>query len=248
MVEIELELTKLGIDLGDVAGVAGKLASYWANRNNRAIQAHWQQTLEEWIIEDRRRVLDVLHELRRNSDDVAALNARLTELSEDPSFARIRDNYGYEASREAIDERRRMLAFAAAGSVRAAASAKLSIAQLARVERTIRELDPFDVAYLKQVSLAENPSIPHIEAHNQHQRVDLMKDWEARCHKIGSVRWEVLKAMQPTGALLVASGCVQILATGSVGEANSAEVTALGEWVLEVMKPYLAAREQETRA
>ena len=46
------------------------------------------------------------------------------------------DNYGYEAAREAIDARRSLLA--AAGSVCSA----LTIAQMARVERALRELDP----------------------------------------------------------------------------------------------------------
>jgi hypothetical protein len=64
---------------------------------------------------------------------------------------RVLDNYGYEAAREPMDERRRMLAYAAAGSVHHT----LTIAQLARVERMIRELDPDDLVVLAK--LEERP-------------------------------------------------------------------------------------------
>jgi hypothetical protein len=65
----------------------------------------------------------------------------------DPEFRRLLDNYGIEAPREATDERFRMLTYAAAISF----SVPMTIAELSRAERTIRELDPKDVDALRNL-------------------------------------------------------------------------------------------------
>lgn len=89
-----------------------------------------------------------LEALQSQAAKIADLEEKLAALVADPQFFRVRTNYCFEAAREAIDERRRMLAYAAAGSL----APGLTVGQIARVERTIRELDPDDVKFLKLLS------------------------------------------------------------------------------------------------
>ncbi len=65
----------------------------------------------------------------------------------DHQFQRIQENYRLELWREALDERKFMLVYAAVQSFKI----DLSIAQAARVERVLRELDPPDVLLLLDI-------------------------------------------------------------------------------------------------
>lgn len=80
-----------------------------------------------------------LEELTKQNADLRAEVARQL-----PVTARILQRYAEEASREPIDERRRMLAYAAAATF----DPRTSEAKKARIERVIQELDPDDVLHL----------------------------------------------------------------------------------------------------
>lgn len=64
------------------------------------------------------------------------------------------DNFGLEATRESMDERFRMLTYASAGAF----DVTISIAEAARAERVIRELDPSDIMVLRSVKFGGAPA------------------------------------------------------------------------------------------
>lgn len=153
-----------------LAGFAGSLApaalravvsafGRYANRNTKAMQDAWDARRFQWIIEScvllDRDFPQLKAAVAHIENIVDALDDRMkrlelaTERSLDPEFQRILDNYGIEASREAIDERLRMLTHATAGSF----SAPMTIAELSRVERILRELDPPDITVLRTLEV-----------------------------------------------------------------------------------------------
>lgn len=73
--------------------------------------------------------------------------ARLEHLIGDHQFVRVQRNLELEGVREAMDERREMLAYAAAGAF----SVELSLGDISRVERVLRELDPAGVRLLERI-------------------------------------------------------------------------------------------------
>lgn len=72
------------------------------------------------------------------------VRTKLEALFAAPGFHHVQRNYQFEARREPMRERRRMLMFAQAGSF----NVEQTLAEIARVERTLRELDPDDVLAL----------------------------------------------------------------------------------------------------
>ena len=206
-----------------------KMARWWAGRNDEAFKKERDELFREWTSELAIAMNAHAARLERVEGEVAA-NERLEALSGSRAFWRVLDNYGYEAAREAIDERRKMLAWAAAGSV----SSKLTIPQMARVERTLRELDPNDVAVLQQLSDLAISIEPGSAA--------LSADTQARATK----RHKVWLDTQPSGHILAAAGCVRVqdynfdfpvvpasaMTFPTVVEVVT--VTALGGWILTV--------------
>lgn len=112
------------------------------------LNAAWTQEFETWALTWLNALEQQCERLNEqcsgNAENVAALQALLA----DHQFFRVNQNYIFEATREAMDERKRMLAFAAAGSVNVA----LALGEIARVERTIRELDPDGVRLLSAIA------------------------------------------------------------------------------------------------
>jgi hypothetical protein len=141
-------------------------------------------------------------------------------------FQRVFRNFAYEASREAIAERRRLLAHASAGVL----DPFFTIAQKARIERTMRELDPEDVRLLQKVACAASE--------------DGLEAAYIALHQGGV-----------STATLIASGCVQPESDvdldqplfGSkdtpltLDKMNIARVTTLGAWILTACRTYLLA-------
>ena len=144
------------------------------------------------------------------------LAERLDALEADHERMRVVGNYGMEAWREAVDDRRRMLRDATVATV----FSELTPTELARIERTIRMLDPEDLPTLRQVA-ADN--------------------WRQR--------YSSLSKGHLGGASLVASGCLRLVpgasVIGSVHERDDREelgpivatVTPLGELVLKFLHP-----------
>jgi len=105
-----------------------------ANRLNRA---------EEYV---NGLIAATLKEMKKLERNLAEVNKRLNQ----PEFMRLQQKYLLVASTEVIDERLKMLAAAAAGS----ANVRLTIAEAARVERKLQELDPDDVKALWKIHRA----------------------------------------------------------------------------------------------
>jgi hypothetical protein len=130
---------------GSLASAAGHYLLKLPKRNDEAFDKQRGELFEDWFLEFREQTLRRLEECAAYHDD---LESRIAQRAEDPACPRVYANYARAADAEAIDERRRMLAFAAAGLV----DTRLTVAQHARVERTLRELDPDDVLWLVVLS------------------------------------------------------------------------------------------------
>src|SRR5687767_11198858 len=110
-----------GIVEGGSLVLKGARAATWAmalfNRSaeerTRAMQEGYRDNVRhEWRLQRERLLEGRLAELEENEQNRKQLAQLLAA-----EFFWILDNYEFEAHREAIDERRRMLAFASAGSV-----------------------------------------------------------------------------------------------------------------------------------
>lgn len=200
-------------------GIAQKIFDFLRERDGAATKRFLDGRDEqsfEWVAELAARDRERLSELEALAEQVAELTGAIQQLIEDPQFYRVRRNYGYEAAREAIDERRRMLAYAAAGSI----SPNLTIQQLARVERTIRELDPSAIALLSELAQSEPR---HVDP-----------------KRAGVATYNRVVGDDPDAEALIASGCVRIHEAGGFYDVlPSARVSQVGQWVLEVLSAYL---------
>lgn len=141
------------------AGYLAKMYSEFADRNTAAVLAEFDKTRDQWLIQLKHAVATLEKQMEHATTEQ---RTRLNEVLEDPCFARVQVNYSYEASREAIDARRGMLAYAALGAADAGMRG-MSIAEVARVERTIRELDPRDVRALARMATIFAAPLPDEE-------------------------------------------------------------------------------------
>jgi hypothetical protein len=87
--------------------------------------------------------------MRATEPRIDRLEEKLGDRADDEEFQGLVDNFGLEASREALGERRRLLAHASAGAF----DVTMTIAQAARAERVLRHLDPVDIERLRRVEL-----------------------------------------------------------------------------------------------
>jgi len=188
-----------------------------AARNDEQLARDRLELALDWGAELKAALPEVFQYLDERADD---LESKLATVLEDRQFGRIYLNFGFEAAREAIDERRRMLAHAAAGIL----DPDLPVERKARVERTLRELDPVDVRTLYGVAATVGG---------------------AGMHGAGVQRCGLLFSV-PSGDVLVASGCIRLETSGSGfgggGGGTSALVTQLGHDLLAALRSYLRSR------
>jgi|HubBroStandDraft_1064217.scaffolds.fasta_scaffold01132_18 hypothetical protein len=116
----------------------------YENKNTTALLKAWDDAKDEWLVE----LVRVLPEVVGRLEQVEQFQERLKLRTESPEFQRLLDNVSFEASREAIEERRRMLAHVGAGIF----DVTMTIAEAARCERVIREVDPADIFALRRVN------------------------------------------------------------------------------------------------
>jgi len=161
------------------------------------------------------------------------LDQRVLDALEDREMQRIWRNLTFEAAREAIDERRRMLAYAAIGT--ALSAEHLTIAQIARVERTLRELDPADVSTLARIAeiRLEPLDTGADDAAKERHRLNSLA--------AGEKRYRILMAVPPSGEVLRVGGCVRVYRPPIWDSTEVADLTTLGQWVLLVSDPFLRA-------
>lgn len=160
----------------------------------------YQDHYEEWVA-------DLAARLRENVARDIELAERLDALEQDRERVLVLGNLGFEAWREAVDRRRAMLGDAALAAI----FSELSAAELARVERTIRMLDPEDLDLLIELTQLKEP----------------MPATACFVH---------LRKGHLEGAALEASGCVRVF-DGSKPDYDdeAAEITAIGRLVLRFM-------------
>ena len=183
------------------------------NENDEQLRREREEAALDWAAELKRAVPQAVAYLDARIDD---LDNRLAKVFEDPQFGRIFTNFTYEAAREAIDERRRMLALASIGI----AEPDTSVERKARVERTLRGLDPIDVLTLYGASLIPGG----LDA-----LVPMSKFLQAT----------------PSGDILAACGCVRMEPDGGgagAGVWSRATITQVGSDVLMALRLYTKSR------
>lgn len=191
---------------------AKKLMAFLGSRvskNDDQLKKEREEAALDWAAEVRGAIPQVVAYLNTRIDD---LDSRLDAVYADPQFGRIFTNFTFEAAREAIDERRRMLAHAAVGIV----DPDISVERKARVERTLRALDPIDVLTLYAAS-----------------RIPGGLDALAPMAKF------LYDA--PSGDILASCGCVRMEPDGGgagQGVWNRAQVTQIGSDVLLALRTY----------
>ena len=186
---------------------------------------------EEWVA-------DLAEALRAHAGDVEALAERLDALEQDRERVLVLGNYGLEAWREAVDRRRAMLGDAALAAV----FSELSAAELARVERTIRMLDPEDLQLLYELQGVWEETEAALEAvvlrrDDEGRIIEVKRDEHGRRPDPPRACYEHLVGGHLEGAALLASGCVQPMPSQGVSFApqNIVQVSALGWLVLRFM-------------
>jgi hypothetical protein len=179
-------------------------------RNIDELHKERQTLQQEWQSEVERAVPIITAHLEARIDN---LEAKVAQVFADRQLGRLYINFTYEAAREALDERRRMLAHGAAGLL----NPDISIERKARVERTMRELDPDDVIALYGASLVPGG------------------------YSSGRPRAEFLLS-GPSGDILASSGCVRLAVGGGGfghGPWTDATITQLGHDMLMILHTYI---------
>jgi hypothetical protein len=155
----------------------------------------------------------------------------------DNEFVAVTANYFRDAHVEPLNERKLMLAVAAASI----ANLSLSVAELARIQRTIRELDPNDVLELYGLWLVPT-SVPDASHLPENKRARFTAG------ALRFQRWQVGRA-----EALETSGCVVVRTGGgptTIGDSEPShelQVTLTGLLVLTALRPYIALREPDVR-
>lgn len=192
-----------------------------------AIEADLTEIYREYVRDVERgfkELRDAFHERGENVD------GWLAETREDVQLLRVWRNFTWEAQREAIDERGKMLAAAMLGTL----DSNMSVEVKARVERTLRELDPDDVRCLWGIYrtgghwLADGSSPKFAHRDNVPEQIRY-QIW----HTCGSAD------------TLVATGCVRVTTHGGkLGSIvyHTASVTPLGQSLIRVLRKYLKER------
>jgi len=200
--------------------VAHAFKRYWEGQPN-ALEPALTENYREWVRELAAQLEYILRLAGDNLDEVRRLKERMEWVESDVKARRVIDNCAFEAMREPIPERRAMWAAAAAGL----AASPLAIEDKARVERTLRMLDPIDVMDLH--AIADVVGASDIEGRS-HGSADRLR------HSL----WE-RSAKNPDALEL--SLCVRVTSAGYGGSVDL-HVTRTGRYVLLVMQHWLQKR------
>lgn len=106
---------------------------------NERMREAWAERIDEFVVEHSQAIASA-------GSRLALVEARLEEAEAEAAFL----NYAEEAMREAVAERRKMLAHAAAAILGVQA---LTLAEHSKVQRMLRILDPADVVFLRRLAL-----------------------------------------------------------------------------------------------
>lgn len=217
----------LALKIGEKVGVAAvkTFVAKLTTVNDESFDRARRDVFEDWTIEAAVRSGEQFEHLRGRIEN---LEARLEERAADPTALRLHANFARAADAEPTPDRQRMLAYADAALV----DVSLSVAQLSRVERLLRELDPADVRKLYEIDAVAGTFYMSQQQH-------------AESH----VRWLVWH--QAEADVLVAAGCLRLrrmtihVRDAGPKELDTIETTREGRLVLRVMRPYLRASSPE---
>ncbi|HEY3237576.1 MAG TPA: hypothetical protein VGJ84_22845 [Polyangiaceae bacterium] len=245
MIDLAPSLSKIEIDLGDIAqGLPAivKFCRFWVQRNDQAVQDVFKSTLEGWIIEERQATAQMARRLTARETEIRGLDAKLEALASDPCIQHVRKNYAYEACREALPKRRRMLAYASADLL----ALDLTVEQKARVERTLRILDPAEIELLEILHGMGDPAPPIVPEHmrgNADHEKHYREMHETQIAQAAESRYACWDSKQPSGHILLSAGCVYTAPFRQISWAGKPPVglalTEVGEWVLQAMDLWL---------
>ncbi|WP_437304800.1 hypothetical protein [Sorangium sp. So ce388] len=217
-----------GIEIGKtLVQVALRQLAQLASKNDEQLHREREELALQWSAELKAAVPQAVAYLESRVDD---LDARIAELSSDPQLRRVYTNFNFEAHREAIDERRRMLAHAAAGLI----NPEITVERKARVERTLRALDPADILMLHGANLVPG----------RMRGESLLGTPSGGDDNPGRMRADLLLGT-PSGDVLASSGCVRMqVSGGGAGQGVWTEVfiTQLGLDVLTALRTYTQNR------
>ena len=171
-------------------------------------------------------IAEVTTSLARLAKRTNSLADQVRNAVADGPTRTILGNLGFEAAREAIVERKLMLAAAVGGILRP----EFSVERRARLERKLRELDPADVRHLDGITRVPRPNMKDFPAQpgatDDHHAMERLRYAELHVDE-----FEVLRS----------SGCVEICRLENY-RAEGCRVTRLGQDILRVVEDYVSER------
>lgn len=179
-----------------------------------------QTEIHEGDIEFINSVMRLHTENNKRIGEIAAL-ARI--LQEDRPTLTVLGNLKFEAAREALHERRLMLAAAVGGILRP----EFDTQRRARLERKLRELDPSDVRLLYGISLVPKPAMEESP-----RQPGMLDDHHAMA------RLEYASSDTDQFEILISSGCIKNHALKTY-TGDGCSLTSVGADILKVVEDYV---------
>lgn len=194
-----------------------KLHQRLKERKTRAFETARDELFRDWLVELKLALDDVRREAERTKVESTVVGVRVNE----PTYFRAAEILAAAANAEPLQERRRMLAYAAATWP----ILSLSTSDFSRALRIVLELDPEDLKVLYQLSQLGNQDIPgDVFAPSQD----------------GAKRHERLSEHGRSEAVLLAHGCVlPRYTTGTNNLGPEIHITAIGRVLLEALSVYI---------
>jgi len=202
--------------------------------NTEAIQTAYACAKEDWGLERDRLMVERLERL----EDTEENRARLDEMFTDEFFF-LQENYRIEAFRAARRARRRMLAYAAAGSV----DLNLAFTDSTRVERALRSLEPEDMMVLAKLAEQTEPVFDPGSA-PQHHWQDLRKANQEQVTHVRVNRYEVAQTVPHSTDALLSTGCIRVHEV-RLTLTPALSITELGYLGLRVLDAYVSVARTE---
>lgn len=184
---------------------------------------------EAWGVEQRswraERDAHVETRLARLEGQRPELERAVAAMVEDRQFARLQEGFANEADREITDDRRRLLAYVAAGLT----DPSLSINDKARVQRAVRDLDAEDVLLLHEVDTLTDPSFQPDPNNNSPAPSQLD-------YHLGGLRRDLVEQRPFSQLALLGTMCIVL--DGEAWGPAVVKVTPLGALLLSVLTDY----------
>jgi len=224
--------SKLALTVGKL--VVAKLREL-EEGNTLRLQEHWAVERRSWRALRDFEVERRLTALEAVAQDREAFRAAVDSMASDCQFVRLHMNLEFEAVREALEDRKRLLAYAAAGL----SDPDLSIEEKARLERVLRGLDVRDIFFLREIILVDASGFaPNPQGHNSTE--------QQKARYMMTARLEMSQCDVQARDALVAAGCVAI-DNLSVWGPGSAVVTHVGHGLVTLLEAFFAVDDQEVR-